>query len=214
MLKLFFFAVGCVRCAGAMLSKRGRSSSTKDQAVPGAKRLRGQVVDLFASNVIPGALAQEMTNAARDAGLNEFKDLANRRVEQRVEKHASRNLRRRLLKTRAWPSVYKALVPTWSQKSQQVVQTEMSFCLPHATLSTLLRFGGDRLDLFDTSQMDPVAFRHFTKMVQKLPQDLPWVAIGLWVDAVPCNWDRSESLEVPLLGAGLRLVGIVVFWPL
>ena len=138
----------------------------------------------------------EMSEAAADAGLEEFEGLAGSGREKAAEKHASRNLRRRLMRTRGWPTAYKAWVPTWSQKERKVVEKEMSFALPHAILATLLQFGGDALDMFATGRMDPLCRKHFDECIGKLPADLPCAGVGLWVDGVPCNWDRTESLEV------------------
>ena len=187
----------CLLCAVAeMLSKRGRPEANQDRDVPGGKRLRGQVVDIFSSNIISGSQAQEMADAAADAGVQEFEDLANTRPQQNPGKHAARNLRRRLLRGRAWPSIYKAEITTWSTKKNRNVQSWVSFAPPHAILGMLAAWGGGTVDLFDKTQMDPLTSAHFEQSTSKMPQDLPWLGVGLWVDAVPCNWDRTESIEV------------------
>ena len=176
-----------------MLSKRARSSSAKAQS--GARRLRTQIVDHFAGNVLSGTAAQDMATAADDAGLPEFGDIHNK-SDQHPEKHAARNLRRRLMKKRAWPDLYKAKIPTWSPKKRRIEEAEMSFILPHAAVAMIHEFGGEELSMFDTSNMDPLCKAHFDSQRARLPQDLPILGLGLWVDGVPCNWDRSESIEV------------------
>ena len=44
--------------------------------------------------------------------------------------------------------------------------------------------------------LDPVAERSISEIVSYRAGDVPMTPIGLWGDGVPCNWDRTESVEV------------------
>jgi len=64
--------------------------------------------------------------------------------------------------------------------------------LPHELVHTLGRFG--RVDVLrQKDQLDPLSLAH----IQKIESDVkkPMVPLGIWGDGVPCNWDRSASID-------------------
>ena len=65
--------------------------------------------------------------------------------------------------------------------------------LPHEVLSALSRFANPDV-LHARDGLDPKSEAHLSR-VESVAGDR-FVSIGLWGDGVPCNWDRSETLEV------------------
>ncbi len=82
-------------------------------------------------------------------------------------------------------------------------------------MSTLLCWGGfGSLEALQaTSGLDAVSLQHLSKVRDELGE--PAIGCGLWMDGVPCQWDRDQSIEVCALsfpgaaagtkGAGMRL---------
>ena len=70
----------------------------------------------------------------------------------------------------------------------------MSFWLPHEIVATLMRNATDSEHLYDRQGLDPLSLKHLVECEAKAGDRL--VAVGLWGDAAPCNWDRTESLQV------------------
>ena len=69
----------------------------------------------------------------------------------------------------------------------------MSFLLPHEVLAVMKKIGQDEF-LYDVSGGDPVTLQHLRFCEGKAGGQL--VGIGLWGDGAPCNWHRSETMEV------------------
>ena len=172
-----------------MFSKRDRPS--RDGA-PAGKRLRDGLCDLFASNVISGPRALELLDDAQESGVRECRGMASSSSASTKHRHAARDLRRRILKHSLWPSVYTAEVPTWDQKQDKLVATEMSFLLPHEVVHLMAALG-DIEELTQVSGLDRASLELYTKIQQEMQE--PLVGIAVWGDGVPMNWDRSESLE-------------------
>ena len=70
----------------------------------------------------------------------------------------------------------------------------MAFLLPHELLAALAR-NGDAEVLHDTSHLDASSRTHLLGCVERVGGG-PVVPLGLWGDGAPCNWDRTESLEL------------------
>ena len=54
---------------------------------------------------------------------------------------------------------------------------------------------GQFLDkLYEKTGMDPLTKQHVESVETTLQQKL--IGVGIWGDGAPCNWDRSDSIEV------------------
>ena len=65
--------------------------------------------------------------------------------------------------------------------------------LPHEYVSQLARYG-HLPTLQSKGGLDEVGLRHATTAEAALGESI--VTLGLWVDGVPCQWDRNVSVEV------------------
>ena len=69
----------------------------------------------------------------------------------------------------------------------------MAFHLPHEIVQELQELSV--LDkLLSTHGFDPISLEHLNSCEEEAGCAL--LALGLWGDECPCNWDRSESLAV------------------
>jgi hypothetical protein len=102
-------------------------------------------------------------------------------------------LRSKFLKRNQWPDLYWARIRVKDKKTQAEAAQLCAFLLPHEHLDVLHRMG-DRTMLHATDGLDPKSQEHLVRM--QVPPGEPLVALGLWGDGVPCNWDRTESVEV------------------
>ena len=48
--------------------------------------------------------------------------------------------------------------------------------------------------LYEKTGMDPLTKQHVESVETTLQQKL--IGVGIWGDGAPCNWDRSDSIEV------------------
>ena len=95
-----------------MFSKTARPCDAS--AVPPAKRLRRNLVDLYASNELSATRAQELIDDAADAGVEDCQSLRrrNRATTTSKKKNCARDLRARLLRGCRWPRTYEAQIRT------------------------------------------------------------------------------------------------------
>lgn len=182
----FLLRFGSVSGPARMLSKHSRAYKT--ESVPPAKRLRRNLEDLFASNIVSGSRAQELFNDAAAAG-----DQSVRTLLGPCGHNAARNLKRRLLKGSLWPSLYEATIPCWSPRLHRQEDHRVALLLPHEALAVMCRVGSLQ-KLQEKAQCEPQTAEHVTKC--ETEQGCAFIPVGLWGDGVPCNWDRTDSLEV------------------
>ncbi|CAE7245566.1 unnamed protein product [Symbiodinium sp. CCMP2592] len=99
------------------------------------------------------------------------------------DKNAARSLRRKMLKGSHWPDCYYADIELHDPKLQENRQ--------------------------DVLQEDAELIGKFSLSCQPARDPATFLPLGLWNDGVPCNWDRSQSLEVIALSfpsiPGLRV---------
>lgn len=169
-----------------MLSKTKRPYDA--ESLPPGKRLRANVQDLFASNTLSGRRIQEIINDAHDAGA-----VAMAPLHGRVDTNSARFLRRAFLRRNQWPGLYWARLRVRGKTSHNEEHQKCSFLLPHEFVEVLCRLG-EKTVLLQTGGLDPKSKEHLEMMQTKAGQ--PLLALGLWGDGVPCNWDRTESVEV------------------
>ena len=171
----------------AMFTKR---PLPKTEELIAAKRLRENLVDLYASNIVSADRAGNLFSDAELAGAAHVKDLAMKSC----PKNCSRGLMSKLLKRSSWPSLYYAKIRLYCLKKQQIVLQWVPVLLPHELLAALLQYN-DVGTLCRTSsaaectktRIESLSNEHNIKQL---------IGFGLWGDGVPANWDRSESYEI------------------
>lgn len=178
----------CLLWSGdCMFTKRARPNS---QEVPEEKRLKHNVENLYLNNDVSAERAHSIfDDALKMKRPEQFTKLAS----SKVAGNMARDMRRRLLKGSRWPDVYYAKVRTWNPKENKMVRTWLPFLLPHELIKTLLLVNTKEA-LLQSDCMSQVTKDHVQKCSQALQDDV--LGCGLWADGVPCNWDRTQSIEV------------------
>jgi len=174
-----------------MFSKHGRPDHYS--RLPAEKRFRANVQDCFLSGALPANRAQSLINDANAAHTVHVSDLVDRT--ERCS-NASRNLRRRSLKDKGWPKMYKFNCPVYSLEDQQDVSVGLHMLLPHEVLNKFARYA-DLEVLTSTAGMSKASKDHMAKCANAMGCQVKDICgIGLWNDGAPCNWDRTRSVEV------------------
>ena len=175
----------------AMYHKRQRGWDP-DAVAPHA-RFRHRTVDQFLSNAIPAIEAQSLLNDALAAGTLNVSDLASK---SNHPNHARRQLMGKLENTCKWPIVYWAEVRVWDTKKQCTTKAKIPILLPHEVLHALVSVKTTDL-LFSSDGATDTARSHLEYVRARLPGNpANLIGLSLWGDGVPCNYDRTESLEV------------------
>lgn len=104
-----------------MLSKTKRPYDP--EALPPDKRLRANVQDLFANNLLSGKRLQELINDAAGAGASSMGCLS-----RKDDKNATRHLRSKFLKRNQWPDVYWARVRVKDKKHRPRIHNSVPSC--------------------------------------------------------------------------------------
>ncbi|CAE7307171.1 unnamed protein product [Symbiodinium sp. CCMP2592] len=115
-----------------------------------------------------------------------------------------------MLKGSHWPDCYYADIELHDPKLQANRQVSLPFLLPHEILGKLFEFGDSAWILSqDVLQEDAELIEKFSLSCQPARDPATILPLGLWNGGVPCNWDRSQSLEVIALSfpsvPGLRV---------
>ena len=133
-----------------------------------------------------------MFTDAQSAGAGGIEDLAGLR-----EKNANRSLKRRLLKNNHWPKLYWADIPIFDPKQQIQKSVPMPFILPHELVATFFQWGEPEFILGQqVLQEDADLLARHAAACQPPKDPKTLFPLGIWSDGVPCNFDRTQSLEV------------------
>ena len=128
---------------------------------------------------------------------------------KRQKKTAANNSKRRLVnkfsKHSQWPHPYMAEIRVLDMKKQTQVVQEIAIMLPHEHVETLARLGNLAV-LRQKTGLDPISLSHLEEIEAKL--GCPVLGLGVWGDGVPCNWDRSQSLDC----ISLNIPGLAGRW--
>ena len=175
-----------------MWHKRHRS---QDPDAPPGKRLRDNLANLYASGEVAGERAQSLLEDAgafaQQCGRHELQDLrANRSAGS--SKNINRDLRRRLLRNSAWPSVYTEQIRFWSIKEKTLVLKKVAILLPHEILGALSEVGKEAV-LTQSAGLDPPNLARHAAIQSKIGD---FVSLSLWGDGVPMSWDRKKSVDL------------------
>ena len=184
-----------------MLSKRQRTWDPKAVPTAGA-RLQHHVQDIYGTSSLPASHIQEIMHDLAAAGIHEFK----RKTAGGTGNNIARGLRRSLLRNNQWPNPYWAQIRVLAKSGEEKWEW-VCFTLPHEYLEVLARLG--RIEVMrDVSGLDAVSLAELRAHEAKADAQL--IALGLWGDGVPVNWDRTESVDVFSLnfpGAGGQYKG-------
>ena len=175
--------------ADAMFSKRPLPDFSETEAT---KRLRVNLVDLFASNIVSGQRAQTIFEDCVAAKALHFEDLG-RKGSKHKQNHA-RDLQRRLLRKNKWPALYWARIRVFDPKRSTVVRQWVPLLLPHELLACL-----SSVNSHASLSALGAAGQQTKDLLAKLAVQFgepSLLGFGLWGDGVPVNYDRSESVEV------------------
>ena len=176
--------------AKAMLSKNKRGYEIK--TVPFRKRFRANLSDAYLAGSLTAARAANLFTDAQSAGAGGIEDLAGL-----GEKNANRSLKRRLLKNNHWPKLYWADIPIFDPKQQVQKSAPMPFILPHELVATFFPMGRTCIYSWSTG------FARGCRFVGQACCSMPatqgskdFVSAGHLERWSPCNFDRTQSLEV------------------
>ena len=176
-----------------MLSKNAKGYS--EEELPSDKRFRANLADAFLSGQLTGQRACSLFRDAKASGSRHIDDLGH--LPKHQQNHNS-SLKRKLLKGTEWPRLYWAPIRIWCKKKQSIVTEELPFILPHEFVFQLCEKGDPSIFKLNLQPDDEEHLRYAAAHMD-LPDHTPLLVLGLWSDAVPCNWDRSESIDLVVL---------------
>lgn len=183
------------------------------QEVPKAKRFRANLSDAFLSGEVSGQRSHSLFSDAMDAGAANVSDLAGN---HQPGMNSARDLLRKILKQHQWPKLYWASIPCWSEKEQKEQEELLPFLLPHEILHQFNEYS----DISDLRNLESLPTEDMAVLQQGADilktEAGTFVPLGVWMDGVPCNWDRSQSLNVltlsfPALQGSKRNIRIHLF---
>lgn len=199
---VLFLATIFASLAEAMYSKRALPALDE---LPAAKRFRRNVGDLFLGNQVSGQRTMSLLEDAVAAGTKNIGDLlgntssssAINAQEKWKDKNAGRDLKRRLLKKSLWPRSYIFELPVWDKEKQCATKAKISMMLIHELIFQLMKTN-DKDQLLNQPNLGCNGSKHLNQAAKELGLQASekLLAIGIWSDGVPFNWDRTESLEV------------------
>lgn len=175
----------------AMLSKRALGFDP--EAVPAKKRFRHNLADLCMSNDLSGSRAQSLFQDALAAGAAHVADLAAVGSSGKHRGNAHRDLVRRLMKHSSWPKPYWAGIRVWDLKKQVEYTAALPFWLPHELVKALCVRAS--LPAFLCQEGLCAETKANLERARQELQCEVLLATGLWGDSMPCNFDRSQSVQ-------------------
>jgi len=170
-----------------MLSRRERPYDP--EAMAPRQRLRANLFDLASTNSIALQRADEICRDVNRVDPASFADAARRPAKT----NRAANLRRVLRKGCSWMPCYWAQVRCFDPKTQKEVLDWLAVQLLHEYITVLKRSGIVR-KLLEVEGLDPPTLEHLREAEAQCQEKL--IALGIWGDGAPCNWDRSESIDV------------------
>ena len=175
----------------------GKNQKTYDPNKLDAKeRHRANVIDLFSNNLLSGKRCQELIDDAYEAGNPNFRNVSSASARQskkpRSAGHEARDLKQRVLRSSQWPGVYWCEVRVVHKRTKLPTTQWVAIWLPHELIASIGEFS-DLDKLLETGNLDPSSRSHLEECQARAGGEL--LAVGLWGDGIPVNWDRSESIE-------------------
>ena len=178
----------------AMYSKRKLPGDDADPT----RRLRKNLADLFLSNAVSGSRAHTLFDDADVSGCKHMKDLVKCGNKGIAKKNLSRDITKKLLKHKHWPKPYWCTIRIYNPKVQIKQWAKVCMLLPHEIIAALAR-KADLDVLLSQEGMAASTRAHLQAASQELNVDR-LLGVSLWCDSVPCNFDRSQSVECTTIG--------------
>jgi hypothetical protein len=100
----------------------------------------------------------------------------------------------RKLRGKSWPDLYDAPVRVYCTEGQCTKTVLLPFLLPHELVYCFAKKAVDPNNLYSTAGLAQCTMAHLARAKAELNEE-HLVPLGLWADGVPCNWDRSESID-------------------
>ena len=180
-----------------MFNKRSLPDEALED-IPEEKRLRHDLLDVFLGNNLSAQGSARVFENANLAGAANVDDLA----VNRKRGNQARDLLRKAFRNTKWPPVYTFTAVSYNPAKQKNQTQDLSMLLPHELVHSLLKVNepedlmsrqesllGNRADL----QL------HLDKMHNYGFEKTETLLTGLWMDGVPFNSDRSQSLETVVM---------------
>ena len=168
---------------------RKRAHPEADSSNPEV-RFRNTMRTLVSENALASNTVQQIIDSTRAMAPGSLSDLPKQRMTS--VSNAARDLARAFLRGNRWPHVYWARISTTDVRTGTERPSWMAFGLPHEYLLSLSRNGSDQV-LRDRSGMDPLTLQPLQSCESQANAVL--VALGLWGDGVPVQWERKESIQ-------------------
>lgn len=158
------------------------------------------VADLFTTNTLSAKRSLSLLKSAEKIGgkgLKHFNKL-------KLNANTHRNLLRKMCKGSTWPPVYNIQVRLWNLRTGAEEIKFLPILLPHEVLHALATHNDySELNCKDGFSSGSLAHLQSTEASLHIHNAQ---GLGVWLDGCPCNWDRTESLEVMTLSLpGLTL---------
>jgi hypothetical protein len=188
-----------ILCVTAMLGKRTSFASKFGEDIPEAKRFRHNIQDLYLNNEISAQRFQGLMQDASAAGTQHVEDLAGASRQGRHWKNLARDLLRKMVRNKRnrWPSPYMAPIKVWDTKAQREATIMLPMLLPHEIARNLAKEAHSRQALLCQEGLCASTKAHVLKVATELGVEAAsLLCFSLWGDGCPCNWDRSQSMEI------------------
>ena len=169
----------------------------EDVAGSDAKKLRSDLTNLFLTNTVSAGRTQSLWQHSQNLAVtaNEHDPALRRLAKKQIKKNLSRDLTREFLRGSLWPSLYYAEITVFDVKRSCEKSILLPIILPHELLHQLSEKALSPEALLTTTGLSGDARRHLQQACLELNK-ANLVPLGLWGDGVPCNYDRSQSLDV------------------
>ena len=167
---------------------RKRAREPELQEAEPTERLQGRLQDMFAENMLP---ANRVGELLADVALLDPAAAPVLRGRPN-SRNTSRDLGRAWLRGSRWPQPYTCAIRFRDVRADAERTTRIAIALPHEYLYCL-HANGDPAKLYESEACDPLTLNHLHKCQEAV--GCPLIALGLWGDGVPIQWERSESIE-------------------
>ena len=183
-----------VQACHGMFHKKQRIVPREVEEDP-EKDFRADLEDLLLSNDVSGARSSRLFQKAHKYGeqLGSHTFRAHAKASSSGS-NAHRNLLKKMLKQCKWPcKLYNVQVRVWNVKRQREETVWLPILLPHEMIKGLSNKSSMQALLCNTG-MSRSSLDHLKALEQQFATLL--IGLGLWGDGVPCNYDKSQSLDV------------------
>ena len=177
------------------MNKRASFDVKLGGEVPPHKRLKSNIEDLMFSGDISALRGQQLAIDGQDSKPEHLEHIVRAGNRGRCPGNVFRDVLRRKLKRKNWPSLYYAHLRVMNLKTQRMERTWVPMLLPHEIVQAI------------ASKADMQTFLSQEGLTNESKAHLEWASAqmkvasstvlfcSLWGDGVPCNWDRSQSIE-------------------